>query len=46
MTEIGPNSTQAAFGQGKARTMANSGASGGRDGWEEEEEFEVEGDLH
>jgi hypothetical protein len=46
MIEIGPTSTQAVFGRGKARTMANLGASGGRDEWEEEVEFEVEGELH
>jgi hypothetical protein len=46
MTEIGPTSPQATSGWGKARTMANLGASGGRDGWEEEEEFEVEGELY
>jgi hypothetical protein len=44
--EIGPTSTQVASGRGKARTMANLGASGGRDGWEEEKEFKVEGELH
>jgi hypothetical protein len=32
--------------RGKASTIANSGASGGRNGWEEEEEFELEGELH
>jgi hypothetical protein len=47
MMEIGPTSTQVASGRGKARTVANLGASGGEDGWEEEEEeFEIEGELH
>jgi hypothetical protein len=32
MMEIGPTSTQAASGRGKARIMANLGASSGRDG--------------
>jgi hypothetical protein len=45
-TEIGPTSTQAAYGQGKARTVANLGASRGGDGWEKEDEFKVEGKLH
>jgi hypothetical protein len=31
VTEIGPTSTQVAFGQGMARVRANLGASGGRD---------------
>jgi hypothetical protein len=46
MTEIGPTSTQAASGQGKTRNVSNLGVSGGRDWWEEEEEFEVEGEVH
>jgi hypothetical protein len=41
--KIGSTSTQAASGRGKVRTMVNSGASGGG---KEEEEFEVEGELH
>ena len=44
--EIGPTSTQAASGGGKARSVANSGASGGGDWREEGEEFKVEGELH
>jgi hypothetical protein len=44
--EIGPTSTQAAPGRGKARIVANLGASGCGDGWEEEYEFEVEGEVH
>jgi hypothetical protein len=31
-TKIGPTSTQAASGRGKARTVANLGASGSGDG--------------
>jgi hypothetical protein len=46
VTEIGPTSTQAVSGRGKARTVANSGASDDGDGWEKEEKFEVEGNLH
>jgi hypothetical protein len=45
-TEIGPTSTQATFGRGKTRIMANLGASGGEDGWEEEDKFEIEAELH
>jgi hypothetical protein len=44
--EIGPTSTHAASGRGKAMTVANLRASSGGDGWEEEEEFKVEGELH
>jgi hypothetical protein len=46
MMEIGPTSTQATSGRGKAWTIANLGASGGRDWREDKEESEVEGDLH
>jgi hypothetical protein len=41
--EIGPTSTQATSGLGKARTVANSEDSGGEDYGEEEEELEIEG---
>jgi hypothetical protein len=33
-------------GRKKARTVANSGASGDGDWREEKEEFEVEGEVH
>jgi hypothetical protein len=45
-TEIGPTFAQAASGWGKERIMAKFGTTSGRDGWEQEEEFEVEGKLH
>jgi hypothetical protein len=46
MMVTGPTSTQAASGWGKERTMANLGVNDSGDGWEEVEEFEVEGELH